>query len=139
MGKPIFTLSGQTVHGKHLGTRLGFPTANIAYGGAGRKWPRNGAYIATARIGDRGKHYIAVLNQGHHPTSPEGQPTVEVHLLHYEGGDLYGQELTLWYQKFLRAEEKFSSLEALQAQLEKDVKAAEAWAKGARVAQNTKK
>ncbi len=128
MESPLFIMEGQAVPGKHLGTRLGFPTANIAYEAGRSDLPGDGVYIATARIGGKGPTYMAILNQGKHPTVPEGQPTIEAHLLDYAGGELYGATLRLSYQTFIRPEKKFVSLEALKAQLTQDIAAARAWA-----------
>jgi len=133
----LFTLHGQTVRGKQLGAKLGFPTANIAYKGmfgdkarnGAADWPPDGVYTAVARIDGEPGQYIAILNQGSHPTAPEGLPAVEAHLLDYNGGELYGRYLTLEYQAFLRPEETFQSLEALKEQLGIDLEAARRWAK----------
>ena len=122
-----FVLRGQVVQGKHLGTKLGFPTANIAFHEDEKNWPANGVYIATAQIQGDNRRYTAILNQGHHPTTPEGAPTVEAHLLGYTGGDLYGKQLMLEYRHFLRKEKKFPSLSALTKQLQRDLKAAQEW------------
>jgi riboflavin kinase/FMN adenylyltransferase len=62
-----FTIGGRTVRGKRLGTELGFPTANLAYP-AGAALPENGVYVASALVD--GKRYVAILNQGMHPTAP---------------------------------------------------------------------
>ena len=118
MSAPLpFTLAGRTVCGKRLGTRLGFPTANLAYP-PGTALPPNGVYVARAVI--EGQSYTAILNQGHHPTAPGGSPTVETHLLGYTGGDLYGKDLTLTYLRYLRPERRFATLDALKAQLAAD-------------------
>ncbi len=53
---------------------------------------------------------------------------MEAHLLGYGGGDLYGSQLTLEYQAYLRPEKAFPSLDALKAQLAKDREAALRWA-----------
>lgn len=120
-----FSVSGLTVRGKRLGTALGFPTANLDYPPMAQL-PPNGVYVALADIDHR--CYIAILNQGHHPTAPEGQPTVETHLLNYEGGDLYGKQLKLTYLRYLRPEKRFATLAALQAQLAADEAEARRWA-----------
>ena len=112
-----FTLSGVTVRGKRLGTELGFPTANLCYPPA-TDLPGNGVYVALAEVD--GQRYPAILNQGHHPTAPEGRPTIETHMLGYAGGDLYGKRLTLTYLQFLRPERQFATLDALKAQLNAD-------------------
>ena len=110
-----FSVSGVTVRGKRLGSALGFPTANLDYPPT-VQLPPNGVYIALADIDHR--CYIAILNQGHHPTAPEGQPTVETHMLGYVGGDLYGKQLKLTYLRYLRPEKRFATLAALKAQLD---------------------
>jgi riboflavin kinase / FMN adenylyltransferase len=116
-----FTLRGRTVRGKRLGTRLGFPTANLVYPPVDAL-PPDGVYAARATLD--GRDYVAVLNQGRHPTAPEGRATVEAHLLGYAGGDLYGRELTLTYVSYLRPERRFQTLEALRAQLAADAEEA---------------
>ena len=121
-----FTISGVTVPGKRLGSELGFPTANLAYP-PGTDLPLDGVYVAEARAG--GRRYLAILNQGRHPTAPEGRATIESHLLGYAGGDLYGQALTLCYLHYLRPEKRFPTLAALQAQLAADERDALAWAR----------
>ncbi len=133
-GKPVgesivplpFTVSGTVVRGKQLGSRLGFPTANIRYDVQRGSWPANGVYAGLACLDDR--LYLCVLNQGMHPTSPEGMPTVEAHLLDYTGGELYGQQITLEYLCYLRPEKTFPSLEALKEQLGRDLQSARLWA-----------
>ncbi len=119
-----FTICGRTVHGKRLGTELGFPTANLTYP-PDVQLPPDGVYVAWALLG--GIRYPAILNQGRHPTAPEGHATIETHLLGYDGGDLYGQELTLTYVHYLRPEMRFGSLDALKAQLAADETRAHAW------------
>lgn len=120
-----FTICGETVHGKRLGTELGYPTANLQYPPV-PALPPNGVYVALAQID--GLRYVAILNQGHHPTAPEGQPTIETHLLGYAGGDLYHRHLTLTYLRYLRPERRFPTLDALKRQLAEDVAAAADWA-----------
>lgn len=123
-----FTLCGTVQRGKRLGSRLGFPTANIAYQPGDREWPREGVYVGVAQMGEGGERYLAILNQGRHPTAPEGAPTVEAHLIGFPYEPLYGAGLRLSYRHFLRGEMTFVSLEALQAQLERDRQSALAWA-----------
>ena len=75
------------------------------------------------------KRYVAILNQGRHPTAPGGAPTVEAHLLDYPPQPLYGRRLSLTYYAFLRPETKFPSLDALREQLAKDSLSAREWAR----------
>lgn len=121
-------LFGCVERGKHIGTRLGFPTANLQ--------PDEpfalpfGVYAALCELALQGKRYFAVVNIGGHPTFPEGAPTVEAHLLDYDGGELYGQRMTLWILQFLREERRFADGEALSRQLEKDRSLAVEYAAG---------
>ena len=123
-----FELTGLVVPGKQLGRRLGFPTANIAYDPLSRVWPREGVYAGIAMLENDDRRYLAILNQGRHPTAPGGMPTVEAHLLGHPDIPLYGRRLTLVYRVFLRPETAFASLEALQNQLALDRQSALAWA-----------
>ena len=123
-----FELNGQVVPGKQLGTRLGFPTANIAYDPQSRAWPKEGVYAGVATVEGDERRYIAILNQGRHPTAPGGMPTVEAHLLGYPERPLYGKHLMLTYRAFLRPEVTFPSLDALRNQLAQDRLNALAWA-----------
>ena len=130
MTSPLFSLTGSVVRGKRLGTRLGFPTANIACPPRDDRWPRDGVYIAVAEAGS--VSYLAILNQGAHPTAPEGAPTVETHLLGYPYHELYGQQLRLNYIKYLRPEKRFADLAALKDQLAVDRQSALDWARDER-------
>ena len=124
-----FLLEGYVVPGKQLGTQLGFPTANIAYDPQERQWPEEGVYVGVAQVEGDDRAYAAILNQGHHPTSPEGMPTVEAHLLGHPPKALYDKKLSLTYRAYLRPETHFGSLQALQSQLALDRLRALEWVK----------
>lgn len=114
-----YSLSGMVVHGYHLGTSLGFPTANIAVSSAEKLIPAHGVYAVWADL-DNGQSYPGMLNIGVRPTMENGDNlSIEVHLLGFKG-DLYEKRLTVRFVKFLRAERKFGSKEELIAQLQKD-------------------
>ena len=109
-------IEGIVVHGKKLGRTLGFPTANLQTLHQEGDGP-NGVYAAWFHV--NGKKLPCMVNIGHHPTLPGGGKTVEAHIFDFSG-DIYGKEASLETVAFLRGEEKFSSPEALRAQLEKD-------------------
>ena len=113
-------LSGRVLHGRKLGRKLGVPTANLAIP-AGIAVPKFGVYVCRAVID--GKHYPAVANVGVRPTVSGSGITVEPWILDFEG-DLYGREITLEFYRFLRPEEKFETLAALQQQIHQDAAAA---------------
>ena len=113
-----YSIAGPVVHGDQLGHQLGFPTANLDT--AGLLLPPNGVYAAHASIAK--KSYRAVLNLGLRPTvkNPTPQLRVEVHLLDF-AGDIYGQEMEVTFAAKLRDEQKFASLDALKAQIARDI------------------
>lgn len=115
LGRP-YTLTGTVAQGKHEGSRLGFPTANI------EPWkrkalPKYGVYTCLLATADRTLR--AVANIGLQPTLPSGRVTVEAHALE-ACPDLYGRKARLTLLSMLREETKFSSPEALKEQIAKD-------------------
>ena len=118
-------IDGVIEHGKGLGHRLGFPTANLRPDG-NPDLPANGVYAASILLEGETLPRPCMLNQGVHPTVPEGKPTIEAHLLDYDG-DLYGLRAQVEYLHFLRPEQRFEGVEALVAQLSRDLAATRAW------------
>lgn len=118
-----YSVAGTVIRGDQLGQQLGFPTANLAT--PGLLLPAHGVYAAHARVGTA--NHRAVLNIGTRPTIQNATPTprLEIHLLDFSG-DLYGQELEVEFVAKLRDEIKFPSVEALRAQIQRDVAAARA-------------
>jgi len=116
-----FSLLGNVVRGDAVGRKLGFPTANIHTGR--EQFPPDGVYVATAGTVD-GEH-LAVVNIGVRPTRAEAgrQRVLEAHLLDFNG-DLYGRELEIVFHRFLRGEQRFESLDALRAQIARDIASA---------------
>ncbi len=115
LGHP-YTLTGTVVRGQQLGRRLGIPTANLRLP-AGLAVPKFGVYACCVIVD--GKRYAAVTNIGTRPTVAGEGITVEPWILDYTG-DLYGKEITLECYRFLRSEQKFPSLEALQAEIRRN-------------------
>ena len=110
-------LSGTVISGKRLGRTIGIPTANIAVPHGVLPLP-NGVYAT--RVCFDGEEYLAVTNVGNCPTVSEGAPlVVEPWILDFSG-DLYGKEIRIFFHKKLRDEQKFPSLEALQAEIRRN-------------------
>lgn len=118
LGHP-YKLKGRVGHGEHVGTRLGFPTANIVPDNAAQLIPAPGVYAVTCDT------LKGIMNIGTRPTFGSHSQTLEVHLLHYEG-NLYGQQLSVSFIQRLRDEQRFDSAKALQKQLHRDALQAEA-------------
>lgn len=119
MAEILYEVRGVVAHGKHLGTQLGFPTVNLPLP-EGEGVPANGVYAAQLEILSTGERLVGVLNQGMHPTFPSGVPSVEMHVIDRQI-DLYGEEIVIYYRKFLRPEMRFGSGEELAAQIARDV------------------
>lgn len=118
-----FTMRGTVQHGDKLGRTIGYPTANIDAGQYLR--PRYGIYAVTGRLPD-GRKLIGAANFGIRPTFDPPKELLEPYFFDFTG-DLYGQEIDVSFEKFLRGEAKFDSLDALTAQMDRDCTEARAW------------
>ncbi len=112
-----YSLAGKVVEGEQRGRTIGIPTANLAV------WseqivPANGVYATWAVLGD--ETFMAATNIGYRPTFSGDAVTVEAHLLDFNR-DIYGEVLELRFEKRLRAERKFDSLDELIAQIKADI------------------
>jgi len=121
-----YTISGRVTHGEHIGTRLGFPTANIVPDDPCQLIPAGGVYAVRVQTEGQDKQttWKGMMNIGTRPTFGQHKQTLEVHLLHYDN-DLYGQRLMVEFVSRLREERSFGSPEALQEQLKQDALQAE--------------
>jgi riboflavin kinase/FMN adenylyltransferase len=122
LGRP-WHLRGQVVKGQGLGHQLGFPTANLV--SPQEALPPLGVWAGRLRkVGSRGqrgpwKKFAA--NLGYRPTVDSGKRlALEFHLIGFKGS-LMGATLEAEFQKHLRAEKRFDSVEALKAQISRDV------------------
>lgn len=109
-------IEGVIAQGKQLGRTIGFPTANLQPAGK-VNLQLKGAYAAWFEAD--GERLPCMVNIGHHPTLPEGAPTIEAHIFDYSG-DLYGKRAAVELVALLRPEQKFPSVEELRLQLERD-------------------
>lgn len=112
LGHP-YRIGGIVTHGEHIGTGLGFPTANLEPDEPLQLIPASGVYAV--RCGKM----KGMMNIGTRPTFGEHPQTLEVHLLDYHG-NLYGRQLTIEFICRLRGEQHFDSAESLIEQLKKD-------------------
>jgi riboflavin kinase / FMN adenylyltransferase len=117
LGRP-FTILGTVSEGRQLGRRLGFPTANLR--AHNEQFPPNGVYAAKAWF--RKNEYGGVVNIGVRPTIEKeaGERLLEIHLFDFDQ-EIYGQDIELAFLDYLRPEQKFSGIEELQSQIQRDV------------------
>ncbi len=119
LGSP-YQLSAVVIEGDKRGRTIGFPTANLLPPTA-KLIPKIGVYAVEVEV--ENKRYSGMMNIGTRPTvQAQSSVAIEAHLLEFNG-DLYGKELTVRFLARLRDEQKFSSLDALKAQLERDKRA----------------
>jgi riboflavin kinase/FMN adenylyltransferase len=120
LGRP-YGARGVVVRGDGRGRQLGFPTANLAGIDADKLMPPAGIYAV--RVATRQGMYDGALHLGPRPTFQGAPPTVEVHLLEYEG-NLYGEEIRVDFVERLREVLPFDSVETLICQMRADVERA---------------
>lgn len=113
-----YIITGEVVHGQHLGNKLGFPTANILPP-KNKFIPANGVYAITVKY--NGNKYLGMMNIGIRPTINDSatKPIIEAHLFNFND-TLYGEKITISIIRKLRIEYKFESIDALRSQLKKD-------------------
>jgi riboflavin kinase / FMN adenylyltransferase len=117
LGRP-YSMSGHVMHGNKLGRRIGFPTANIQL--QHNRPPLSGIF-AVEIYGLNGSPRKGVASLGTRPTVHEnGRPTLEVFIFDFKE-ELYGRRLRVDFLKKLRDEEKYPDLDALIAQINRDV------------------
>ena len=121
LGRP-YTIGGRVVHGNQLGRTLGFPTANLRFGG---KVPALSGIYAARVHGVDVQPWPAVASFGTRPTVAGKEPLLEAHLFDFDG-DLYGRRIDVEFVARLRDEEKFADLPALVAQMHRDATQARA-------------
>jgi riboflavin kinase/FMN adenylyltransferase len=110
--------------GAQRGRTIGFPTANMRLGAY--QAPRFGVYAVRVQIeGEAGtRWHEGVTNFGRTPTVGERDPLLEVNIFDFSA-DIYGKHLTVSFVAFLRPETRFEGLDALKAQIARDVVAAQ--------------
>lgn len=116
------TLWGTVVHGDGRGRQLGYPTANLAIE-PGVLVPAAGVYAVRVRVTESQRG--GVLYIGSRATFEGATPSVEVHLFD-TNEELYNFELEVQLLRHLRADQRFDSLDALKAQIARDIVAAQA-------------
>jgi len=116
-----YTILGTVKAGEKLGRKLGFPTANLS--AHSEQFPPNGVYVAEARLA--GSLYRGVANLGYRPTVNSANPErlLELHLFDLNK-EVYGEEVEVRFLRYLRPEQRFEGVDALAAQIARDVQVA---------------
>lgn len=132
-----FFFEGTVIEGNELGRTIGYPTANLKTESEEKIVPGDGVYVVELSIVNRqwsveadnanniqssftNHHSLkGMMNIGYRPTVDGAKKTIEVNIFDFNE-DIYGKALRVYVKKYLRGEQKFSSLDALKDQLAKD-------------------
>lgn len=114
-----FMVTGKVVRGKAIGRTINYPTANLKLKEAYKLVPKNGVYIVQSILNN--KIIFGITSIGTNPTVGGIEKTIETHFLDFDK-DLYGEEITIEFLKFIREEETFDSIETLRQEIAKDEK-----------------
>lgn len=121
-----YLISGLVEHGNKIGTKLGFPTANLKID-RNKLLPLFGVYIPKVEVNE--KNYQGIVSIGVRPTidnelHKEGkQPRVEVNIFDFSD-NIYGKKIRLRLKDFVREEIKFGDLESLKVKINEDIEKA---------------
>jgi len=118
-----YRMSGRVAHGEKLGRQLGFPTANLFL--HRRATPLEGIFVVEIYGLDE-EPLQGVASLGNRPTVNGTRTLLEVYIFDFDQ-QIYGRHLQVSFLHKLRDQAKFASLEALVAQIERDVDEARAW------------
>lgn len=121
LGRP-YAISGKVVRGAKLGRKLGYPTANVRFGG---KVPALSGIYATRVHGIGDRVWPSVSSVGTRPTVNGREPLLEAHLFDFDA-DLYGRRIEVEFVAKLREELKFDDLDTMVEQIHRDAEAARA-------------
>jgi riboflavin kinase/FMN adenylyltransferase len=112
-----FFINRVVKEGQEKGREIGFPTINFHFGQE-KILPKFGVYKTITKIDD--KEYKSITNIGIRPTVEGTYPTCETHIFDFNQ-DVYGKVAKVSLEKFIRAEQKFNSLEELKTQIKLDI------------------
>ncbi len=122
-----YTIEGAVQHGDKVGRTLGFPTANVDMANYLR--PAYGIYAVRGRLPANsvfgGRVLGGAANLGVRPSFDPPKELLEPYFFDFSG-DLYGQVIEVELIDFIRPEAKFDGMDALMAQMAKDVETARA-------------
>ncbi|AOM77188.1 bifunctional riboflavin kinase/FAD synthetase [Pedobacter steynii] len=112
-----FSIHGRVIKGDKIGRTIGFPTANIFLEETYKLIPSDGIYAVTVDMGTESYKGMAYIGQ--RPTINGMTRNIEVNIFDFNK-EIYGQYITMTFLEFLRHDVKFTGLEALKMQLQKD-------------------
>lgn len=116
-----YSLSGKIVSGDQIGKELGFPTANLLIDDTLKLVPGDGIYAVQVEFpATPAESFEGLCNIGMRPTFSGKLKTIETYILDFDR-EIYGEQMTIRFKKYLRPEEKFENREELINQMHEDV------------------
>ena len=112
-----FQICGRVVHGKKIGRKLGFPTANLKLE-SDYVLPPFGVYAVEVHY--KGEKFCGAANIGHNPTFKGENTSIEIFILDFKD-KLYQKRLCVDLIEYIRPEKNFADVEQLKEQMRKDV------------------
>ena len=118
LGRP-YSISGEVVHGNHIGTNMGIKTLNMLPDET-KALPKSGVYSTRCIID--GKLYKSVTDIGTKPTvEADNSMIIETHVFDFDD-DVYGKTVRVEFLEYYRSEQKFDTLDELKQTILKDIK-----------------
>jgi len=112
-----FTLTGTVIKGQQLGSKIGFPTANLHIANLKKIVPGAGIYAVLVQSGNQ--QFKGMLYIGNRPTLSGANRSIEVNIFNFNR-NIYGEQLTLQLLKKTRDDKAFSSIQAMTAAIQQD-------------------
>jgi riboflavin kinase/FMN adenylyltransferase len=113
-----YSLTGTVVHGQKLGRTIGFPTANIELKSL-KSVPHDGVYAVRIDL-DKQQNLKGMLYIGKKASvNDSGKTFIEVHIFDFNN-DIYGQEISVSFENFVRKDMKFNSIDEMKSRITED-------------------
>ena len=112
-----FSIAGKVLRGNGLGSKIGFPTANIKIDDQWKILPKNGVYVVDVLVKDQ--NFFGMLNLGFRPSLDDNSFAIEVHLFDFNS-NIYHEKIKIEFLQRIRSEKKFENLDQLKSQLKID-------------------
>jgi len=116
LGYPFF-ITARVVRGDQIGRQLGYPTANLVIQERYKLIPADGIFAVNVNID--GTKYKGMAYIGTRPTIDGTRRNIEVNIFDFDH-DIYNQQIRMEFYNFVRGDMKFSSIEDLKLQIDKD-------------------
>lgn len=112
-----YFFEGIVIQGDKMGRKLGYPTANLKYTNEDKIHLGEGVYAVYVKV--KGEEKKGMMSIGTRPTFNDTSEKVEVNIFDFDG-DIYSAVISVRVKQYLRPQEKYDTVEALIAQIDKD-------------------